>query len=80
MGQILSVYTLKWAPRWLSSKESTCTVGEARDMCSLPGLGKSPGGGNGNLLQYSCLEIFMDRGSWWATVQCCKELDMIEAT
>ena len=36
---------------------------------SIPGLGRSPGVGNGNLLQYFCLENPMDRGAWWATVQ-----------
>ena len=36
---------------------------------SIPGLGRSPGEGNGNPLQYSCLEILMDGGAWWATVQ-----------
>ena len=35
---------------------------------SIPGLGRSPGEGTGNLLQYSCLENPMDRGVWWATV------------
>ena len=35
---------------------------------SVPGLGRSPGGGNGNPFQYSCLENLMDRGVWWATV------------
>jgi len=40
-----------------------------RDAGSVPGLGRSPGVGNGNLLQYSCLENFTDRGAWWATVQ-----------
>ena len=35
---------------------------------SIPGLGRSPGGGNANPLQYSCLENSMDRGAWWATV------------
>ena len=40
----------------------------ARDAGSLPGLGRSPGVGNGNLLQYSCLDKTMDRGAWWATV------------
>ena len=40
----------------------------AGDAHSVPGLGKSPGGGNGNPLQYSCLENPMDRGAWWATV------------
>ena len=38
---------------------------DAGDACSIPGLGRSPGGRNGNLLQYSCLEIPMDRGAWW---------------
>ena len=41
---------------------------EARDAGSIPGLGRSPGGGHGNPLQYSCLENPMDRGAWWATV------------
>ena len=40
----------------------------ARDMGSIPGLGKSPGVGNGNPLQYSCLENLTDREAWWATV------------
>ena len=39
------------------------------DTVSVPGLGRSPGEGNGNPLQYSCLENSMDRGAWWATVQ-----------
>ena len=37
------------------------------DVGSIPGLGRSPGEGNGNPLQYSCLDIPMDRGVWWAT-------------
>ena len=40
----------------------------AGDMGSIPGLGRSPGEGNGNPLQYSCLENPMDRGAWWAIV------------
>ena len=47
------------------SKESTCKAG---DMGSIPGLGRSPGKGNGNPLQYSCPENSMDRGAWRATV------------
>ena len=39
-----------------------------RDMGSVPGLGGSPGEGNDNPLQYSCLGNIMDRGTWWATV------------
>ena len=46
-------------------KESACTVG---DLGSIPESGRSPGGGHGNPLQYSCLENPMDRGAWWATV------------
>ena len=41
---------------------------KAGDSSSIPGSGRSPGEGNGNLLQYSCLENPMDRGAWWATV------------
>ena len=40
----------------------------ARYVGSIPELGRSPGGGNGNTLQYSCLENFMDKGAWQATV------------
>ena len=40
----------------------------AEDVCSIPGLRRSPGEGNGNSLQYSCLENPMDRGGCWATV------------
>ena len=51
---------------WCSDgKESACNVG---GLGSVPGLGRSPGEGNGNLLQYSCLDNPMDRGAWWATV------------
>ena len=46
-------------------KASTCNVG---DLGSIPELGRSPGEGNGNLLQYSCLENPMDGRAWWATV------------
>ena len=46
-------------------KVSACNAG---DLSSIPGLGRSPGEGNGNPLQYSCLENPMDRGAWWATV------------
>ena len=47
------------------SKESACNAG---DVGSIPGSGRSPGEGNGNPLQYSCLENAMDRGVWWAIV------------
>ena len=44
-------------------------VGHIRDVGSIPGSGRSPGGEHGNPLQYSCLENPMDRGTWWATVR-----------
>ena len=47
------------------SKGSACSAG---DLGSIPGLGRSPGEGNGNQLQYPCLESLMDRGAWWAAV------------
>ena len=46
-------------------KESACNAG---DLGLIPGSGRSPGEGNGNPLQYSCLENPIDRGAWWATV------------
>ena len=50
--------------RWLSGKESACQAG---DMGLISGLGRSPGEGNGDPLQYSCLGNAMDRGVWWNT-------------
>ena len=58
------IFRLPW---WLSSKESVCNAGVARDTGSIPGLGRFPGGRHGNSLQYSCLENPMDRGASWAT-------------
>ena len=52
----------------LAVKDLPVNAEDIRDMGSIPGLGNSPGGGNGNPLQYSCLENPMDRGAWWATV------------
>ena len=49
-------------------KNLLANSGEAKDAGLIPGLGRSPGIGNGNLLQYSCLENSMDRGAWQATV------------
>ena len=52
-------------PWWISRKDSACNAG---DLGLIPGLGQSPGEGNGNPLQNSCLENSMDRGAWWTTV------------
>ena len=62
-------------PQWLSCKESTCNAG---DVGSIPGLGRSPGGGHGNPLQYSCWENPMDRKIWQAMIHGVTESDMTE--
>ena len=49
-------------------KNPPANAGNARDVGSIPGSGRSPGIGKGNPLQYSCLENSIDRGAWWATV------------
>ena len=60
-----SILGLSW---WPSSKESACNAGDTRDVGLIPGWGRSPGGGHGNPLQYSCLENPTDRGVWRATL------------
>ena len=50
----------------------------AGDVGSIPGSGRSPGEGNGNPLQYSCLGNPMDKGAWWATVHVIAESDMTQ--
>ena len=52
--------------------------GDAREFDSIPGSGRSPGEGNDNPLQYSCLENSTDREAWWATVLGVPELDVTE--
>ena len=60
-------------------KNPPINAGDAREGGSIPRLESSPGVGNGNLLQYSCLGKSMDRGTWWATSPWgCKEPDMTE--
>ena len=54
-----------YIPGSSDGKESACNAG---DLGSIPGSGRWPGEGNGNSLQYSCLEKSMDRVTWWATV------------
>ena len=49
-------------------KNLPANVGDIKDMGSIPGLERSPGGGHGNPFQYSCLENPMDREAWWAAI------------
>ena len=59
-------------------KNLVASAGDARDTGQIPGSGRSPGGGHGNPLQYSCLENSMDRGTWLATVHGVTGLDTSE--
>ena len=60
-------------------KNPPATAGDVKDAGSIPGSGRSPGGGHGNPLQYSCLENPMDRGAWQATLHGITESDRTEA-
>ena len=68
----LAIDILHKLPDGSDGKESSCNAG---DLGSIPELGRSPGEGNGNPLQYSCLQNPIDRGAWWATAQGVAELD-----
>ena len=63
-------YTIElWASQVaLVVKKLDANAGDIRDVSLIPGLGRSPGGGHGNPLQYSCLVNSMERGAWQATV------------
>ena len=63
----------------LAVKNPPANEGDIREAGSVPGLGRSPGGGHGNPLRYSCLENPMDRGAWRATAHAVAELDTIES-
>ena len=72
---IVGVTFLRTAKLFLSAsqvpldiKNLPAKAGDIRDLGSIPGLGRSPGGGNGNTLQNSCLENSKDRGAWWAAI------------
>ena len=62
-----NIRIIKGLSRWHDGKESTCQC-RRHSMSSIPGLERSPGTGNGNPLQFYCLENSMDRGTWWATI------------
>ena len=71
----MSIYKYMGFPGSSAGKESACNAG---DPSSIPGPGRSPGGGHGNALQYSCLENPMGRGTWWAIVHGVAESDTTE--
>ena len=62
----------------IAVKNPPANAGDLRDAGSIPGSGRSSGGGNGNPLQYSCLENSNDRGAWWVTVHGVTESDRTE--
>ena len=64
----------------LLEKKLPADAGDLRGSGSIPGLGRSLGGGHGNPLQYSCLENPMDRGAWWDMVCRVTKLDTTEVT
>ena len=64
--EVVKLHGLEFAAGGTDGKESDCNVGG--DLGSIPGSGRSPGEGNDNPLQYSCLENFMARRAWWAIV------------
>ena len=68
-SQWITIGNRQWITRSFpgdsDGKEPACNAG---DLCLIPGLGRSPGEGNGSPLKYSCLENSMDRGAWWAPV------------
>ena len=72
--ELLITFGVPW---WLSSEESTCNAG---DVGLIPGSRRSPEGGHGNPLQYSCWENPMDRGARWAAVHGVTESDTTQAT
>ena len=63
--QLCETVTPEGFPGGSDGKESACN---ARGLGSIPGLGRSPGEGNGKQFQYSCMENSMDRGAWWAII------------
>ena len=68
-NRLRRTYCIAWASQVaLGVKKLPAKAGDIRDVGSFPGLGRSPGGGHGNRLQYSYLENLMDRGGLWATV------------
>ena len=76
LGPIATYPSMLWVSQAVQLvKNLPASTGDARDLGLIPGLGRSPGEGNGDPLQYSCLGDPMDRGAWWATVHGVTESD-----
>ena len=69
-------YVCVWLPRWLGNKESACNAGDIRDASSVPGLGRSPGGGNGNPLHILAWKILWTEEPGGLQSMGSQELDM----
>ena len=67
-GYNILLLPMNYFPDGTLVKNLPTSAGETGDSSLIPGLGSSPGGGNGNPLQCSCLENSMDRGAWWAAI------------
>ena len=80
MLEIIDEISLITSQVVLVVKNPPASEGDVKDSGSITGLGRSPGGGYGNPLQYSCLENPMDRGSWRATIHRIAESDTTEVT
>ena len=80
MLEIIDEISLITSQVVLVLKNPPASEGDVKDSGSITGLGRSPGGGYGNPLQYSCLENPMDRGAWRATIHRIAESDMTEVT
>ena len=79
-GKCIYFCRLQWASQMALMKPQPANEGGIRDEGSIPGSGRSSGGGQGNPLQHSCLEKPMDRRAWWATAHRVAESDMTEET
>ena len=76
----MRIFIVEFLLQLFSGKESTCNAGAAGDSGLIPGLGRFPGGGHGNPIQYPCLENPVDRGAWRATVHSFTKSDMTKVT
>ena len=76
LGRVPTIIRLPW---WVSSKEFACNAEDVGDIGLIPGMVRSPRGGNGNPLQYFCLEYLVDRGAWQATVREFAKLETMRA-